>query len=192
MNRHYYAVLGLAMAATLVFAASAIGSTMVAAQNNNSTSTADSPSVVYKENMKYCDYKDGAFKIRAGVGSHIAPSTKFHPYKAEIKVSESVTWYNPIKVAEPHTVAFVPDQNFWPALEAPFVVSNRTKLTSAVPGANAEAITMPGPPRSNDVIVASAMAYTPIAISSNATVSYTCRQIQPTRWTAARNTSTVG
>jgi hypothetical protein len=37
MNRHYYAVLGLAMAATLVFAASAIGSTMVAAQNNSST-----------------------------------------------------------------------------------------------------------------------------------------------------------
>jgi hypothetical protein len=36
MNRHYYAVLGLAMAATLVFAASAIGSTMVAAQNNSS------------------------------------------------------------------------------------------------------------------------------------------------------------
>lgn len=139
MNRHYYAVLGLAMAATLVFAASAIGSTMVAAQNNSSN--IDSPSVFYKKNMKYRDYTDGAFKMRAGAGSHIAPSTKFYPYKAEIKVSESVTWYNPIKVAEPHTVTFVPDQNFWPVLEAPFVVSNRTKLTSAVLGENAEAIT---------------------------------------------------
>jgi hypothetical protein len=67
MNRHYYAILCLAMAATLVFAASAIGTTMAAAQNNNnnnsSSSNADSPSVVYMENMKYRDYKDGVFKL---------------------------------------------------------------------------------------------------------------------------------
>ena len=67
MNRHYYAILCLAMAATLVFAASAIGTTMAAAQNNNnnnsSSSNADSPSIVYMENMKYRDYKDGVFKL---------------------------------------------------------------------------------------------------------------------------------
>ena len=68
MNRHYYAILCLAMAATLVFAASAIGTTMAAAQNNNnnsssSSSSADSPSIVYMENMKYRDYKDGVFKL---------------------------------------------------------------------------------------------------------------------------------
>jgi hypothetical protein len=66
MNRHSYAILCLAMAATLVFAASAIGTTMAAAQNNNndsSSSNADSPSVVYMENMKYRDYKDGVFKL---------------------------------------------------------------------------------------------------------------------------------
>ena len=66
MNRHYYAILCLAMAATLVFAASAIGTTMAAAQNNNnnsSSSNADSPSVVYMENMKYRDYKHGVFKL---------------------------------------------------------------------------------------------------------------------------------
>jgi hypothetical protein len=61
------------MAATLVFAASAIGTTMAAAQNNNnnnnssssssSSSNADSPSIVYMENMKYRDYKDGVFKL---------------------------------------------------------------------------------------------------------------------------------
>lgn len=67
MNRRYYAILCLAMAATLVFAASAIGTTMAAAQNNNnnnsSSSNADSPSVVYMENMKYRDYKGGVFKL---------------------------------------------------------------------------------------------------------------------------------
>jgi hypothetical protein len=66
MNRYYYAILCLAMAATLIFAASAIGITMAAAQNNNnnsSSSNADSPSVVYMENMKYRDYKDGVFKL---------------------------------------------------------------------------------------------------------------------------------
>ena len=67
MNRHSYAILCLAMAATLVFAASAIGTTMAAAQNNNnsgsSSSNADSPSIVYMENMKYRDYEDGMFKL---------------------------------------------------------------------------------------------------------------------------------
>ena len=65
MNRYYYAILCLAMAATQVFAAIAIGTTMTAAQNNNnsSSSNADSPSVVYMENMKYRDYKDGVFKL---------------------------------------------------------------------------------------------------------------------------------
>jgi|Tabmets5t2r1_1033131.scaffolds.fasta_scaffold04823_2 hypothetical protein len=68
MNKHCYAILGLAMAATLVFAASAIGSAMVAAQinnnnNNNNSSNIDSPSVVYNENMKYCDHKDAVFKL---------------------------------------------------------------------------------------------------------------------------------
>lgn len=73
MNRHSYAILCLAMAATLVFAASAIGTTMAAAQNNNndsSSSNADSPSVVYMENMKYRDYKDGVFKL-LGTGASI-------------------------------------------------------------------------------------------------------------------------
>ena len=47
MSRHYYAIPCLAMAATMVFAASAIGTTIAAAQNNNnnssSSSNADSP-----------------------------------------------------------------------------------------------------------------------------------------------------
>jgi hypothetical protein len=63
------------MAATLVFAASAIGSTMVAVQNNNNNTNGnvDSLPVVYEKNMKYRDYKDGVFKVRAGAGSRIAP-----------------------------------------------------------------------------------------------------------------------
>jgi hypothetical protein len=76
MNRHSYAILCLAMAATMVFAASAIGTTMAAAQNNknnnndSSSSNADSPSVVYMENMKYRDYKDCVFKL-VGTGASV-------------------------------------------------------------------------------------------------------------------------
>ena len=63
------------MAATMVFAARALGTTMAAAQNNNnnndsSSSNADSPSVVYMENMKYRDYKDGVFKL-VGTGASV-------------------------------------------------------------------------------------------------------------------------
>src|SRR5690606_14816420 len=58
------------------------------------------PSVQYKLNKKYYDYKDGVFKVRAGAGSNVAPVTLFFPNKAEINVGETVVFYNPTKVSE--------------------------------------------------------------------------------------------
>ncbi|MCI0560160.1 MAG: hypothetical protein MN733_16850, partial [Nitrososphaera sp.] len=69
MNSFRYAVVGLAAAAVLVLAVGTISGSM-AAMNKTDT---DLPSVAYKENMRYRDYQDGVFKVRAGAGSHIAP-----------------------------------------------------------------------------------------------------------------------
>ena len=167
-NTRNYTMLGLAVAASLILAVGAMSTSLA---QTNSTS-ADKPSTVYKENVKYRDYKDGVFKVRAGAGSHIAPLTKFYPYKAEIKVGETVEWYNPTKVPEPHTVTFVLDQNYWADLEAPFVVQGDTETTPLVQGSNTEAITMPGPEGSKIIVAANARVYTPTAISANGTVSY--------------------
>lgn len=106
MNSTQYALVGLAASAVLVLSISAITASMAAMPGTAD----DSPLAAYKESKKYRDYENGVFKVRAGAGSHIAPLTKFYPYKAEIKAGESVVWYNPTHVAEPHTVSFVSEQ----------------------------------------------------------------------------------
>ncbi|HEU4823397.1 MAG TPA: hypothetical protein VFS97_08240 [Nitrososphaeraceae archaeon] len=50
-------------------------------------------------------------RIQAGGGNATAPWTIFLPQEIEINTGESITWYNPTEVAEPHTVTFVLDNN---------------------------------------------------------------------------------
>lgn len=168
MNSFRYAVVGLAAAAVLVLAVGTISGSM-AAMNKTDT---DLPSVAYKENMRYRDYQDGVFKVRAGAGSHIAPLTKFYPYKAEINVGETVVWYNPTRVSEPHTVTFVSDPNYWADIVAPFVLPSTTPPTPAIPGANADAVVMPGPNGTSILIGANARSLNPAVVSSSGDVTY--------------------
>ena len=170
MNTRYYAMLGLAVAASLVLAVGAVSSSV--AQTNSNSTDADKPSTTYKENKRYREYEDGVFKVRAGAGSHVAPLTQFYPYKAEIKVGETVEWYNPTRVPEPHTVTFVLDQDYWPPLEAPFLIPADTEVMPLEQGSNTDAITMPGPEGSKVIVAANARVYTPNAIGANGTASY--------------------
>ena len=54
---------------------------------------------------------EGIISIKAGSGSSTAPLTIFTPQKVEIKKGDTVRWYNPTQVGEPHTVTFVIQQN---------------------------------------------------------------------------------
>jgi plastocyanin len=119
-------------------------------------------------------YKDGVFMVRAGGGGPSAPLTKFIPQRAEIKVGETVTWYNPTRVAEPHTVTFLSGPEYWAVTDVPFVASPSANLTlsSAVPGANADPILMDGPNGSRIVVGANARAFTPTAIGAGGKASY--------------------
>jgi plastocyanin len=108
-------------------------------------------------------------RIRAGVGNPVAPLTWFFPQHASIKVGETVTWYNPTTVAEPHTVTFVVDPTKFAPIEAPFVVSNSTEFVSADPASNAEPLTMPGPNGTKVVIVNNARSTMPVTITGEET-----------------------
>lgn len=112
--------------------------------------------------------------VKAGAGGPVAPLTKFIPQKAEIKVGETVAWYNPTRVAEPHSVTFVSGPEYFSPTDVPFVVtpSEGVSFSPAVPGANADPITMDGPDGSQVVVLANARVFSPTAISANGTVSY--------------------
>jgi plastocyanin len=105
------------------------------------------------------------FKVMAGAGGPTAPLTKFFPAKATINVGESVMWYNPTRVAEPHTVTFVLNQTQLTNIDSPFAVHNSTGITPLAPG-NSEAVTMPGPQGATVMIGANARAYMPVTITS--------------------------
>jgi plastocyanin len=140
-----------------------------ASETTQETSQLESPSWLYKVNNRYLDYEDGVMRIRAGVGNHVAPLTWFFPQHASIKVGETVTWYNPTTVAEPHTVTFVTNPASFAPIEAPFVVSNNTEFVSADPSANAEALTMPGPNGTKVIVANNARSTMPVTMSGGET-----------------------
>lgn len=90
----------------------------------------------------------------------------FTPQNVEIKVGESVTWHNPMIVAEPHTVTFIKDQNYFPPPATPFSISNLTELKSLLPNPNIEPLTVPSQNGTRAVIVDNARHYNPVAIDS--------------------------
>jgi plastocyanin len=130
------------------------------------------PSVQYILNRKYHDYNDGIFRVRAGAGGHVAPLTLFFPNHAEIKVGETVVFYNPTKVSEPHTVTFIMDNSTFADFVAPFVIDNATTITPAVPNANVEPIVMPGPEGKTVIVAVNNRSIMPTVIDSTGKVTY--------------------
>lgn len=128
-----------------------------------------SPSWLFKVNNRYHDYENGVMKIRAGVGNHVAPLTRFFPQYAEIKVGETVTWYNPTAVSEPHTITFMNDPASFAPIEAPFIVSNSTEFSSPDPAMNSEPLTMPGPNGTKIVVVNNARSTMPVTMTGGTT-----------------------
>ena len=163
-----FAILGIALAAGLALAV--VGFSFNAAAQQDQAADG-SPAYLYKLNQRYNDYEDGVLKVRAGVGGAVAPLTWFFPRDADIKVGETVEWYNPTTVAEPHTVTFTFGGQL-PAIDAPFVVSNATEFAAAEPGANAEPMTIPGEGGMNVVVAANARSWSPTVIGEDGEVTY--------------------
>jgi len=157
MNR--YAIIAIAMVAGAVLVAgTAVSSTMAASEGKMTSNTK-------------MGYKDGVFVVKAGSGGPVAPLTKFSPKIAEIKAGESVTWYNLTRVGEPHTVTFVMDEDQWADFVAPFTISNSTSVVPLQPGANAEALTFPGP-AGTAMLGLNARSLNPAIVAADGAASY--------------------
>src|ERR687890_2878945 len=106
-------------------------------------------SAVYAQKVK---------EVQAGIGVGNAAIILFSPQQVQIKAGQSVTWYNPTPVPEPHTVTFVLNNNnnksYAADLIAPFTISNTTtnstQIMPLIPNSNSEPLMTPD----NNAIIA--------------------------------------
>jgi plastocyanin len=116
---------------------------------------------------------ENVVKIKTGGGDNNISSTQFFPQIVEIRTGGSVTWYNPTKVPEPHTVTFqmgslYPIQSFLPV-----ELSKSAQLTLLPSTAsNGQPIVVPGQNHTTFIIAANARAYNPVVINSVGNVTF--------------------
>jgi plastocyanin len=104
-------------------------------------------------------------RVQAGNGTGDIAMTVYSPKEVEILSGQSVTWYNPTAVAEPHTVSFIFDNKAKADLVAPFVIpTNSTKLSPLIPNSNTEALLTPD---NTAIIAVNKRVFNPVVIDSN-------------------------
>jgi plastocyanin len=65
---------------------------------------------------------DNTIRVAAGGGNATSLLAAFVPQNIEVKTGQSINWYNPTPVAEPHSVTFLKDHRLFPPFAAPFAV----------------------------------------------------------------------
>jgi plastocyanin len=108
---------------------------------------------------------------RVASGGAGAAWDTFSPQSVQINVGDSVTWYSPSPVPEPHTVTFLLNQSYFPPLAAPFNIPNDAQIIPALPDPNVEPIILPPVPSDTNnetktVIMDNARAYNSVVIDS--------------------------
>lgn len=133
-------------------------------------SSEKAPLIIQKEKPShkyYFDSETGMYKVKAGGGGARIVVTKYYPTNLEIKVGDSVKWYNPTGVPEPHTVTFVTDNNYMPLLEAPFSITDSSGLEPLPTDLNSEPVIIPlGVGEKRAIIASNARVFYPFAVDS--------------------------
>jgi plastocyanin len=110
--------------------------------------------------------------VEAGGGGISAVRHQFLPQKLEISPGQSVTWYNPSSVAEPHTVTFALDSKTTTELTAPFIVPNSTKFVPLPPRSNSQPMIFRTKDGINTVVGLNARVFNAVVIDSNENVRF--------------------
>src|SRR5829696_4899224 len=113
--------------------------------------------------------------VQAGIGVANAAIILFSPQQVQIKAGQSITWYNPTPVPEPHTVTFVlnndNNKSYAADLIAPFTISsssttNSTQIMPLIPNSNSEPLMTPD---NNAIIAVNKRAYNPVVVIEDST-----------------------
>jgi plastocyanin len=119
-------------------------------------------------------------EVQAGIGVGNAAIILFSPQQVQIKDGQSITWYNPTPVPEPHTVTFVLNNNnnnnksYAADLVAPFTISNTTtsnttnstQIMPLIPNSNSEPLMTPD---DNAIIAINKRVYNPVVVIEDST-----------------------
>src|SRR5918996_5216408 len=124
-------------------------------------------SAVYAQEVK---------EVQAGIGVGNAAIILFSPQQVQIKAGQSITWYNPTPVPEPHTVTFVLNNNnnksYAADLIAPFTISNTTtnstQIMPLITNSNSEPLMTPD---NNAIIAVNKRAYNPAVVTEDSTTT---------------------
>src|ERR671919_222582 len=81
--------------------------------------------------------------VQAGGGNATISFSRFLPKDVHINAGDSVVWYNPTEVSEPHTVTFVMDSKYMTDIIAPFAVPDSTEFIPLPTDANSEVVAIP-------------------------------------------------
>lgn len=117
-------------------------------------------------------------RVATGGGNGTGPLTVFIPQETKINVGETVEWYNPTEVGEPHTVTFVLDNDTLAGVVSPFAVSNTTEFKAIPQGSNNEPILLPGNMSTlgeegiNTIIAVNSRTFNPTIIDSDGKVQF--------------------
>ena len=113
--------------------------------------------------------------VQAGGGNTTISFSRFLPKDVQINAGESVVWYNPTEVSEPHTVTFVMDSKYMTDIIAPFAVPDSTEFIPLPADANSEVVVIPnsnGTNRTNVIAALDARGFYPVVINSTNNVTY--------------------
>jgi plastocyanin len=125
-------------------------------------------------NVALAQSSGSSAKVQAGGGNSTLPYTIFDPRTVQVKTGQSVMWYNPSKVAEPHTVTFALDNKTKPDLSATFAVKNSSSFMPVPPGSNNQPVIIPNGqnPSMTMILGSNAIASSPVVIDSAGNVKH--------------------
>src|ERR671921_2467855 len=142
---------------------------LTATLNNSALNSNSNQAIAQKQQQQKLQTND-TIRVEAGGGNSTAPLTVYVPQNIEIKAGQTINWYNPTPVGEPHSVTFLQDGRLFPPFAAPFAVPNSTEFKALIPDPNLEPLIVPNPPgtepTAKTVIIDNARAYNPTVIDS--------------------------
>jgi len=114
----------------------------------------------------YYDSETGMYKVKAGGGGGRIIVMNYYPQNLEIKVGDSVKFYNPTTVLEPHTVTFIQDNKFVPTLEGAYLVTDPNSIQVLPNEMNSEPLIIPLDETSQAIVGINARGFFPYVIDS--------------------------
>lgn len=115
----------------------------------------------------YYDSETGMYKVKAGGGGGRIIVMNYYPQNLEIKVGDSVKFYNPTTVLEPHTVTFIQDNKFVPSFEGVYSVTDPNSIQALPNDLNSEPLIIPLDEQTNGIVAINARGFFPYTIDSS-------------------------